>query len=92
MRLHSWIPLIALIPAMGCTMRIDTDDHSRDNAQRLSPERKAAVEGAVRRFAASVAHDVTQEGPAAWRKAFEDSPAFFMAPEGRLVFPDRQTA
>jgi len=92
MRLRRWIPLIALIPVMGCTMRVDTNDHSDDQAQRLKPERRAAIEDAVRRFAASVAHDVTQEGPAAWRKEFEDSPAFFMASEGRLVFPNRQSA
>jgi len=40
----------------------------------------------------SVAHDVTQEGPAAWRKEFSDSPAFFMASEGRVVFPDSASA
>lgn len=84
-------PLLALIPTMGCTMRINTDDHS-GGAQHLTPERRAAVENAVRQFAASVAHDVTQDGPAAWRRKFSDSPAFFMASEGMLVFPTRQTA
>ena len=46
----------------------------------------------MRRFAAGVAHDVTQDGPAAWRKEFSDSPSFFMASEGKLVFPNRQAA
>lgn len=53
---------------------------------------KAAVEKEVRQFAASVSRDVTQQGPAAWEKHFADSPAFFMASDGKLVFPNRQAA
>jgi hypothetical protein len=33
-----------------------------------------------------VAHDVTQDGPAAWRKYFADTPAFFMAVNGKIAF------
>lgn len=54
--------------------------------------RKAGVEQEVRQFAAGVSRDLTQQGPAAWQKHFEDSPAFFMASEGKLVFPNRQAA
>ncbi len=39
-----------------------------------------------------VAHDVTQDGPIAWRKHFADTPAFFMAVDGHLVFPDSAAA
>jgi hypothetical protein len=46
----------------------------------------------VKAFALAVARDVTQEGPAAWRRHFADTPSFFMASEGRLVFPDSATA
>jgi len=92
MRVHRWILLVAAIPLTGCTMSVDTGDRAEEKAQHLTPERRAAVEDAVRRFAASVAHDVTQEGPAAWRKEFSDSPSFFMASEGKLVFPNRQSA
>ena len=35
------------------------------------------MEDSVRRFTATVAHDVTQDGPVAWRKHFADSPDFF---------------
>jgi hypothetical protein len=73
---------------MGCTMRIDTDDHS----QRLTAGQQQEVERGVRSFAARVAQDITQEGPAAWNKEFADSPSFFMASDGKLVFPDRPTA
>jgi hypothetical protein len=72
----------------GCSMRVDT----RDGSTSFSPAQKAAVEQEVRRFVSNVARDVTQEGPAAWEKHFADSPSFFMALEGRLQFPDRQSA
>jgi hypothetical protein len=67
------------------------------NSQRLvgpaiAPERAAEVEREVLEFAATVAHDVTQEGPAAWRKHFSESPAFFLASEGHLQFQDSASA
>lgn len=86
MHRHSWVPLAAVLLLTGCTMYVD------DKTQRLTSERRAAVEDAVRRFTANVAHDVTQDGPTAWNKEFSDSPAFFMASEGNLAFPNRQTA
>jgi len=58
----------------------------------LTPTRAAAVEKDVRAYASAVAHDVTQEGPLAWRRHFSDGPAFFMASEGRLVFPSSASA
>lgn len=41
---------------------------------------------AVRHFVARVATGVTARGPAAWSEFFDDSPNFFMASEGKLVF------
>ncbi len=41
---------------------------------------------AVRQFVARVATDITARGPAGWRDFFDDSPNFFMASEGKLVF------
>lgn len=58
----------------------------------LTAERAAAVEAGVRAFTRTVAHDVTEEGPAAWRKHFADSPLFFMAVDGKLVFPSGAAA
>lgn len=52
----------------------------------------ATVEKEVRAFMQTVAHDVTQEGPSAWRKHFADSPSFFMAVNGQMTFPDIATA
>lgn len=52
----------------------------------------SAVDNAVRAFMGTVAHDVTQDGPAAWQTHFENTPAFFMAVDGQLVFPNREVA
>lgn len=54
----------------------------------LTAARAADVDKQVRAFAEQVAHDITQEGPAAWRRYFAEGPEFFMASEGRLVFPN----
>src|SRR5215467_2011452 len=51
-----------------------------------------AVEQEVRQFAAAVARDITQQGPAAWEKHCAAGPAFFMACQGKLVFPQPQPA
>jgi hypothetical protein len=55
-------------------------------SQALTPERATAVQDGVRAFMRGVAHDVTQDGPTAWRKHFADTPAFFMAVNGKMVF------
>jgi hypothetical protein len=41
---------------------------------------------------AQVANDVTHDGPLAWLRYFADSPAFFMAVNGQLAFPDSNAA
>jgi hypothetical protein len=66
--------------------------NSRDGSRALTPESGAAVEREVQEFAATVAHDVTQDGPAAWRKHFSESPAFVMASDGRLQFANSVSA
>src|ERR1700733_550418 len=62
------------------------------NSRSLTEARRAAVEDRVRQFTATVAHDVTRDGPIAWRKFFGDGPEFFMAVNGKLAFPDGQSA
>jgi len=63
-----------------------------DNSRSLTEARRAAVEDGARQFTATVAHDVTQDGPIAWRKFFAEGPEFFMAVNGKLAFPDGQSA
>jgi hypothetical protein len=46
----------------------------------------------VKAFAQEVARGVSSEGPSAWRKYFADSPAFFMAVNGRIAFPSGAAA
>jgi hypothetical protein len=55
-------------------------------SQVLTPERVAAVQDGVRVFMRDVAHYVSQDGPAAWRRYFADTPAFFMAVNGKIAF------
>jgi hypothetical protein len=50
------------------------------------------VERSARAFMQTVAHDVTQQGPTAWRKFFSHGPKFFMASDGHLVFPNYPAA
>jgi hypothetical protein len=61
-------------------------------SQPLTAQQSAAVTQSVRAFSQTVAADITREGPAAWRRHFSDSPPFFMASEGHLVFPDSASA
>jgi hypothetical protein len=58
----------------------------------LDAPHAAAIAESVRAFADGVARDVSQHGPSAWRAYFADTAAFFMAAEGRLVFPSRDSA
>lgn len=91
MRVGRWVVVasgVALL-ALG-SFGLDFDV-PRDSPS-FTAARKAAVEKEVRQFAAAVSQDVTQKGPPAWGKHLEDSPAFFMASEGKLIFPDRQAA
>ena len=57
-----------------------------------APPYAAALVDSVRAFMDTVARDVTRDGPAAWRRQFADDAAFFMASEGRLVFPSAAAA
>jgi hypothetical protein len=40
----------------------------------------------------TVSHSVTQDGPVAWLKYFDASPAFFMAVNGQMAFPNPAAA
>lgn len=91
MRVVRWVVVAsgaALLGLAGCGVGIDL----LANSPALTGARKAAVEKEVRQFAASVARDVTQQGPPAWEKYLADSPAFFLASEGKLQFPNRRAA
>jgi hypothetical protein len=75
--------ILSLLVAPACT-------GARNSA--LTADQSAAVTKDVRAFAAAVADDVTRRGPTAWRDHFADTPAFFMAAEGHLVFENSDAA
>lgn len=52
----------------------------------------SVVRDSVQIMAGSIAKDVSREGPVAWLRYFENTPGFFMASEGRLVFPNYDSA
>jgi hypothetical protein len=77
------IIIVSAVLSTGCT-------HARTSpALTVDP---SATTNDVRTFAASVADDVTRRGPLAWRDQFADTPNFFMAADGQLVFANSDAA
>jgi hypothetical protein len=60
--------------------------------EQLTAAYATEIEQSVRAFATLVAHDVSQEGPAAWRRHFADIPAFFMAVDGHVEYASSAAA
>jgi hypothetical protein len=87
MRRRIFVPLIAVLILGGCRHH-----HSFGETEEMSASRAAAVTADVRRFMQGVAQDITRDGPTAWRREFADTPAFFMADEGHLIFADSAAA
>jgi hypothetical protein len=86
---HRTMLLATLIFAICATSQsASAQSGSVTQSRSLTPARASAVETGVRAFMSTVAHDVTQDGPSAWRKHFADTPSFFMAVNGQLVFAD----
>jgi hypothetical protein len=83
----TWVLLVAV--ASSC---INARAATLSDSQSPAPTKVGTTERGVRTFMAQVAHDVTQEGPLAWTKYFENSSAFFMAVNGQLAFPDSNAA
>jgi hypothetical protein len=65
---------------------------SANNSHSLPPDEAVVVDRAVRAFMQDVSHSVTRDGPLAWLKYFDASPAFFMAVNGKMVFPNADAA
>src|ERR1700722_106367 len=80
------IKLMAFIGTMlfikSC--RIHTDS--------LTKKQSTIVKDCVRQMYESIATAVSHEGPLAWLRYFENSPDFYMAADGQLVFPNIDTA
>jgi hypothetical protein len=83
-----WFLLLATASSVGCGARHPASAEPPS----LTPAQAAEVESGVRAFARDLARDVTRDGPSAWRRHFADTPAFFMAVDGRMAFPDSASA
>jgi hypothetical protein len=70
-------------PFVAAASLVLTACHSNDEAAEIE---------SVRTFARSVEHDVSEQGPSAWRRYFADSPSFFMAVNEKLAFPNGASA
>ena len=89
MRTSHWaLVVIATVASVAC----DPSHGGSSELQPVTPDRAATIEADLRAFALAVARDVTRDGPSAWRRYFADSPAFFMAAQGHLVFANSDSA
>jgi hypothetical protein len=85
LRIHS--PMVAVILAV-CVLGAAGTNRS----QSVTSDDALMVKRGVEEFMQTVSHSVTQEGPLAWLKYFEESPTFFMAVNGQMAFPDGASA
>ena len=74
--------IMLLIFIVSCNEKKDT----------LTPKQIADVRDSVQTMAQSIAKNISQQGPTAWLQYFEAAPDFYMASEGKLVFPNYDTA
>jgi len=88
----SRVGLLATLAVMACEAPRAPQDRGTATASTFGPAQAAAIEDSVLAFADTVARGVSQRGPAAWRAYLADSPAFFMASEGQLVFANSAAA
>jgi len=63
-----------------------------NNSKTLSPKDLSLVQDSVQLMTESIAKNISHEGPVGWLRYFENSPGFFMASDGQLVFPNIDTA
>ncbi len=63
-----------------------------NNSDSLHAKQVSDVKDSVQQMTASIAKDVSRDGPVAWLRYFENTPNFFMASEGQLVFQNYDSA
>ena len=87
-RICVWLPLFAVL-VVG---QAGGQSASESPTKPINVGEATRGDGAVRSFMATIARDVTHDGPVAWSKHFADSPAFFMVDDGQMAFPDSAAA
>jgi hypothetical protein len=63
-----------------------------NNTDSLTQQQAIEVKDSVQKMIDMTAKDISHDGPIAWLKYFENTPDFFMASEGQLVFPNNDSA
>jgi hypothetical protein len=81
--------LIKLFALIGLMILVSSCSNSSGS---LTSEQSSVIKDSVEQMVESIARDISHEGPLAWLRYFENSPDFFMAADGQLVFPDNHSA
>lgn len=63
-----------------------------NDSNNLDKTQANVVRDSVKMMAVNISDDISKIGPAAWLHYFARSPQFFMANEGKLVFPNYDSA
>lgn len=85
LRIHFLLAATAFATCLPCGA---DGNHSHS----VTANEAVGVDRAVRAFMQTVESSVTQDGPLAWIKYFDASPAFFMAVNGQMAFPNAAAA
>ena len=85
LRIRSLLLAVTLAACVLCAAGA-THSHS------VTPDGASSVDQGVRAFMQTVSHSITQDGPMAWIRYFDASPAFFMAVNGQMAFPNAAAA
>lgn len=79
-----------LLVAIASVTCVSSEGARRAHA--VTSDQAVGVDDAVRAFMQTVSNSVTHDGPVAWIKYFDSSPAFFMAVNGQMAFPNAAAA
>ena len=66
--------------------------YCRNNKDSLTQIQGSSVKDGVQEMLDSIARNVSDKGPIAWLQYFENTPDFFMASDGQLDFPNKDSA
>jgi len=77
------LEIVLLLALVGC---------ATESNPALDATRATEIDQGVRRMLDDIARDLASDGPTAWTRYFADSPDFYMASDGELVFPTIEDA
>src|SRR5258708_15493049 len=84
LRIRSLLLAVTLAACVPCAA-------GASHSHSVTPDGASSVDQ-VRAFMQTVSYSVTQDGPMAWIKYFDASPAFFMTVNGQMAFPNAAAA